>query len=59
LRTTITHATPNFLIADSDSMEVRKTRGGDVDEARRQEIGPVPLMLGMPKLMDLKERHGK
>jgi tRNA-2-methylthio-N6-dimethylallyladenosine synthase len=59
LRTKVTHATPNFLIADSEPIQVRKTRGGDVDEARRQEIGPIPLMLGMPKLMDLKERHGK
>jgi len=59
LRTTITHATPNFLIADGAPAEIRKTRGGDVDEARRKEIGPIPLMLGMPKLVDLKERHGK
>jgi tRNA-2-methylthio-N6-dimethylallyladenosine synthase len=59
LRTTITHATPNFLIADGTPTEIRKTRGGDVDETRRKEIGPIPLMLGMPKLVDLKERHGK
>jgi tRNA-2-methylthio-N6-dimethylallyladenosine synthase len=59
VRTVITQASSNFIIADGNPLSIRKTRGGDVDEARTKEQGPTPLMLGMPKLVDLKERHGK
>ena len=50
----ITTATPNFLIADGLPVAVRKTVGGDAHEARTKELGPEPIMIGMPTLATLK-----
>ena len=53
----ITSASPNFMIA-GEIESVRRTRGGDAHEARLAEIGPEPIMIGMPSLAKLKLIHG-
>jgi tRNA-2-methylthio-N6-dimethylallyladenosine synthase len=53
----IATATPNYMIA-GEIEKVRKTRGGDAHEARIAEIGPEPIMIGMPSLQKLKLIHG-
>jgi len=49
---TITEGTPNFMVGSVNS--VRKTRGGDAQDARRAEIGNNSIMIGMPTLQKLK-----
>jgi tRNA-2-methylthio-N6-dimethylallyladenosine synthase len=51
--TTVTHAAPHYLIADGAPLSVRRTRGGDAWQARRDGAGqaagrPAPVRLGMP-----------
>jgi tRNA-2-methylthio-N6-dimethylallyladenosine synthase len=49
--TRVTHAAPNFLIADSGQVAVRRTCGGDAFEAARGTAGAPPgqaVPLGMP-----------
>ena len=53
----ITQAAPNFMVA-GEVGSVRRTRGGDAHEARVAEIGPEPIMIGMPSLAKLKLIHG-
>ena len=53
----ITSAAPNFMIA-GEIESIRPTRGGDAHEARIAEIGPEPIMIGMPSLQKLKLIHG-
>jgi len=48
----IDSATPNFMVGSVES--VRKTRGGDAHDLRLQEVGPEPIMVGMPSLKLLK-----
>ena len=48
----IDSATPNFMVGTVQSM--RKTRGGDAHELRVKEVGPEPIMVGMPSLKLLK-----
>ena len=38
--------------------QVRQTPGGAAWQARMAEAGPQPLMLGMPKLADIKTLSG-
>ena len=54
---TIAEASPNFMIAGIVT-SIRKTRGGDAHAARVAEIGPEPIMIGMPSLQKLKLIHG-
>lgn len=54
---TIAEASPNFMIA-GEVTSIRATRGGDAHEARIAEIGPEPIMIGMPSLQKLKLIHG-
>jgi tRNA-2-methylthio-N6-dimethylallyladenosine synthase len=53
----IVEASPNFMIAGEIS-SVRATQGGDAHEARMAEVGPEPIMIGMPSLQKLKLIHG-
>jgi tRNA-2-methylthio-N6-dimethylallyladenosine synthase len=53
----IESATPNYMIAGAIS-SIRATRGGDTHAARIAEIGPEPIMIGMPSLQKLKMIHG-
>ena len=53
----ITQAAPNFMVA-GEIQSVRKTRGGEAHAARIAEIGPEPIMIGMPSLAKLKLIHG-
>ena len=55
----ITQASPNFILAEELPINIRKTRGGDAQEARSKELGPVPIMVGMPTLQRLKENMAK
>lgn len=54
---TITAATPNFIVADGLPLHIRATAGGDAHQRRIAESGPQPIMVGMPKLADLKARY--
>jgi len=54
---TITAATPNFIVADGLPLHIRATAGGDAHQRRMAESGPQPIMVGMPKLADLKARY--
>jgi hypothetical protein len=45
------------MIAGNAS-SIRATRGGDAHAARIAEIGPEPIMIGMPSLQKLKLIHG-
>ena len=49
----ISHASPNFMRAEK-IISLRKSRGGDAHEARLSELGPQPIMVGMPTLKRLK-----
>ncbi len=51
-RVKIDSTTPNFMVGTVQSM--RKTRGGDAHELRVKEVGPEPIMVGMPSLKLLK-----
>lgn len=53
----ITSATPNFIVAEQLPLSIRSTAGGDAHERRVAESGPQPIMVGMPKLADLKARY--
>jgi tRNA-2-methylthio-N6-dimethylallyladenosine synthase len=53
---TIESASPNFMVGALQA--IRATRGGDAWQARTKEVGPQPLMLGMPKLAALKILSG-
>jgi len=53
----ITSATPNFIVAENLPLSIRATAGGDAHERRVAESGPQPIMVGMPKLSDLKARY--
>ena len=53
----IASASPNFMIA-GEIESVRRTPGGDAHAARIAEIGPEPIMIGMPSLQKLKLIHG-
>ncbi len=55
----ITQASPNFVLAEGLPTNIRKTRGGDAQEARSKEMGPQPIMVGMPTLAKLKENMAK
>jgi tRNA-2-methylthio-N6-dimethylallyladenosine synthase len=55
----ITQASPNFILAEELPINIRKTRGGDAQEARSKELGPIPIMVGMPTLQRLKENMAK
>jgi tRNA-2-methylthio-N6-dimethylallyladenosine synthase len=52
----VTQAAPHYLIADGPPLAVRRTRGGDAWQARRDGRaapgaagdGMVPVLLGMP-----------
>jgi tRNA-2-methylthio-N6-dimethylallyladenosine synthase len=55
----ITQASPNFILAEGLPTNTRKTRGGDAQEARVKEMGPQPIMVGMPTLAKLKENMAK
>jgi tRNA-2-methylthio-N6-dimethylallyladenosine synthase len=50
----ITQASPNFILAQGLPLNIRKTSGGDAHEARTKEMGPEPIMVGMPTLATLK-----
>jgi tRNA-2-methylthio-N6-dimethylallyladenosine synthase len=57
VRTVITSAAPHYLIADSEPLEVRRTRGGDAWQAARDgnrpgegAAGGSQVLLGMPGL---------
>jgi len=52
----IQSATPNFMVGEVT--QVRQTPGGAAWQARMAEAGPQPLMLGMPKLADIKTLSG-
>ena len=56
VKTKITSATANFILADELPIEVRRTKGGDATEARSKEIKKGPLMVGMPSLATLKAK---
>ena len=53
----ITAATPNFIVAEGLPLLIRATAGGDAHQRRVAESGPQPIMVGMPKLADLKARY--
>jgi tRNA-2-methylthio-N6-dimethylallyladenosine synthase len=59
--TVVTHAAPHYLIADGPPLAVRRTRGGDAWQARRDGVAEgdaastagnsaPPVLLGMPAL---------
>jgi tRNA-2-methylthio-N6-dimethylallyladenosine synthase len=56
--TVVTKAAPHYLLADGAPLAVRRTRGGDAWEARKQSASPAgrpagasaPVLLGMPAL---------
>jgi tRNA-2-methylthio-N6-dimethylallyladenosine synthase len=54
--TVVTRAAPHYLLADEPPLEVRRTRGGDAWQARRDQppeparSAPPPVSLGMPAL---------
>ncbi len=57
--TVVTAAAPHYLIADNPPLAVRRTRGGDVWQARAaaeaagdvaDAPAPEPVLLGMPAL---------
>lgn len=52
----ISKAAPNFILAEETPLSIRKTRGGDATAARVAEMGPQPIMVGMPTLSQLKAR---
>ena len=54
----ITSAAPNFMVADQ-IISTRPSRGGDAFAARIAEIGPQPIMMGMPTLKVLKEKKAQ
>mgnify|MGYP003334373633 FL=1 len=56
VKTKITSATANFILADELPIEVRRTKGGHTTEARSKEIKKGPLMVGMPSLATLKAK---
>jgi tRNA-2-methylthio-N6-dimethylallyladenosine synthase len=45
----VTYAAPHHLVADGPVQAVRRTRAGDAWQARQEE-GPRPVSLGMPKI---------
>ena len=45
-----------FILAEEKPITIRKTRGGDATAARAAEMGPKPIMVGMPTLNQLKAR---
>lgn len=52
----ISKAAPNFILAEDLPISIRKTRGGDATAARAAQMGPQPIMVGMPTLSQLKAR---
>jgi tRNA-2-methylthio-N6-dimethylallyladenosine synthase len=54
----VTYAAPHHLVADGPVLGVRRTRAGDLWEARQDRVGapdsgdsdgrPAPVLLGMP-----------
>ena len=61
MTTVVTQAAPHYLIADAPPLAVRRTRGGDAWQARRDGLaGPgaagsatssgPPVLLGMPAI---------
>jgi tRNA-2-methylthio-N6-dimethylallyladenosine synthase len=52
----ISKAAPNFILAEQTPLSIRRTRGGDATQARANEAGPQPIMVGMPTLSQLKAR---
>jgi tRNA-2-methylthio-N6-dimethylallyladenosine synthase len=52
----ISKAAPNFILAEDLPLSIRKTRGGDATAARAAQMGPEPIMVGMPTLSQLKAR---
>ena len=52
----ISKAAPNFILAEDLPISIRKTRGGNATAARAAQMGPQPIMVGMPTLSQLKAR---
>jgi len=48
--TTVTYAAPHHLVADGEPVAVRRTRSGDVWQARTEDPAPVGVTLGMPSV---------
>ena len=58
--TVVTKAAPHYLIADGPPLSVRRTRGGDAWQARKDGLaapaaedmtaGGAPVLLGMPAI---------
>jgi len=53
---TIKEAQAHFLIGDSQSVNIRPTRGGDAFSARKSEAESNGVMLGMPTLKSVHPR---
>jgi tRNA-2-methylthio-N6-dimethylallyladenosine synthase len=49
VRAVVSHAAPHHLVAD-DVLAVRRTRGGDAWESRREMPASTGVMLGMPSI---------
>jgi tRNA-2-methylthio-N6-dimethylallyladenosine synthase len=54
VRTKVTSATPNFILADELPIEIIRTRGGDASDVRAKETMGENVMIGMPSLEVLR-----
>ena len=52
----ITNAKPHFVFADCEPINVRRTRGGDAFEARKEEAEATGVMLGIPTLKSVPKK---